>query len=198
MQLLLQKSTNELTNLFKVPCESTMEWNPTTAHSSGTSFPVITNERPVQIKFFEWGFYLYLDESQTILKKITTAGAETIFEKPAFESVATKRCLIPLEGWLFSRLTSSGKENFKVTINNQSLLYSAGIWEKLMDKQGNAFFTFLLLTQPVQHTTIKRMPYLLQNRAHKKWLSPESISKDYFNSITPFPGELLNVKKVDL
>jgi len=76
-------------------------------------------------------------------------------------------------------------------IKDQPFLYAAGIWEKMQGKKGKTFYTFLLLTRSVQHKLVKRIPYLLQDGTHRRWLTPEPIDETYFEQMPHFSMENL-------
>jgi len=121
------------------------------------AYPIITNERPVKLQAISWGFPLYLDDNQTMLKTISEVGIEWVLDKPMFECITNKRCLVPFE------------------LDNH-LLYGAGVWEVFTGKKGKQIKHFTLLTTP--STKLKqRIPYVLDGVKYKKWLGDKELTK---------------------
>ncbi|MEM1320667.1 MAG: SOS response-associated peptidase family protein [Bacteroidota bacterium] len=193
MKLIVAKTPAALSQAFRVPFENEgWQADVDTPHFTAAPYPLITNQRPVRLQCFEYGFFLYLGDEQTLLKRIPTAGVEQVFEKPAFACVKTQRCLIPLTS--FCTIDTQTRKEVEVSIPDSSLLYAAGIYETVTTKEGEQVNTFLLLTQPLLHPAIKRIPYLLENGAHRSWLQEGPIAEDYFSSLKPFDVSRLALK----
>lgn len=160
MKLFLSKTKDELEQIFNTTFNSGDNWR---AHVNETNFraasqyPIITNERPTKLQVFRWGFPIYLDDNQTILKQITEVGIEWLFDKPMFKGISTKRCLVPLE-----------------IEQRDKLYYGAGVWDVFTGKEGKETKCFCLLT--TQSKNGKRAPFLLQNGTHRFWLQKEPCS----------------------
>jgi len=158
MKLLLKKNRADLAAIFNTSFDG--DWPIKEAdglYQPRDAYPVITNERPVKLQAISWGFPLYLDDNQTMLKTISEVGVEWIFDKPMFECITSKRCLIPFE------------------LNNE-LMYGAGVWDVFTDKKGNQIRYFTLLTTQSKKTR-ERIPYVLDGVKYKKWLSDKNIEK---------------------
>ncbi len=162
MKLLLRKTQQALENTFKVSFSSDTIWensNEDHLYGTGSLYPIITNERPVSLQLVPWGFPIYLDENQTILKNITEVGIESILEKPMFECIHRRRCLVPFE-----------------TKESQTLQYGAGIWDTYSrGRRGTTKKCFTLLTTKSKGAS-GRTPFILEGKAYKMWLSEGDIS----------------------
>ncbi|MFK8101549.1 MAG: hypothetical protein AB8G15_03460 [Saprospiraceae bacterium] len=169
MKLFLRKTQQELESTFKVSFNRDTLWeNPNEDHlySTGSLYPIITNERPVSLQLVPWGFPIYLDENQTILKTITEVGIESILEKPMFECIHRRRCLIPFE-----------------TKESQTLHYGAGIWDTYSrGRRSVAKKRFTLLTTKSDISS-GRTPFVLEGKAYKLWLSEGDISTAELSSL---------------
>lgn len=159
MSLILNKVQEELEKIFKISCTDT-DWRKDDGiYSAGDFYPVITNERPVKLQSLQWGFPIYLDDAHQILKVISEVGIELLFDKPIFECITDKRCLVPLE-----------------LENNNTLLYGAGVWETFIGSDGMEKKCFSLLTAKSKNGT--RVPFLLEGGSHHSWLKGNSQSKE--------------------
>ncbi len=161
MNLTLSKTKEELEHIFKISHVG-KGWEKeenNKIYQAGDRYPLITNERPVTMQSFFWGFPLYLDDSRTMLQLITQVGVEGVFDKPLFECISSKRCLVPLQ-----------------LDNDEEVKYGAGIWETFADKAGVNQRYFTMLTQKVNAGKQRKL-FLFENGAHRIWLNEDSKSK---------------------
>lgn len=164
-----EKSRQELESIFKTTFSTPWEPRVDVPYTAQCDYPVISNQRPVSLQAMTWGFPLYLDDQQTMLKSITQVGVEWVLEKPMFASIRDKRCLVPLE------------------LDGQ-LKYAAGTWDVFMNKAGLALSHFSVLTVR-SGAQAHQSPFILEGAMYKKWLSPGALSEQELAHLLKGPKE---------
>tara|TARA_R110001592_G_C12896069_1_gene726152 strand:- start:2 stop:814 length:813 start_codon:yes stop_codon:yes gene_type:complete len=179
--------------------------------------PVITNEQPETLQFYQWGLIpSWAKDAQAaseISNKCLNARGDTIFEKPAFRTAAKdRRCIIPVSGYYEHHwVDSKGKTKvpYFVKRKNDAPLYLAGLWESWFDKEtGEEVRTCSIITTSANARLAKvhnrkpddpRMLVVLPiDRVHE-WLAPinGTADIDLLKSLcVPFEDELLDIYPV--
>ena len=164
------------------------------------NIPVITNENPDKIQFFQWGLIPFWVKDEQTAQKIQyqtfNAKSETIHEKPSFRnSIMTKRCLVLVDGFYeWHEYKDSGKKfPYYITLKDQKLFTLAGIWDTWVNKEnGKLKNTFSIITTDANpllakiHNTKKRMPVILDKPDEMRWLNPELDVDDINGLLKPF------------
>ncbi len=179
-------------------------------HANAFAFPkipVITEENPNKLQFFEWGLlegsFNSPKEAKAFRMKYPTFNAvsETIFEKRMFQKpILNKRCIIPCTGFFEWREVQGAKYPYFINVKDKqngkpSAFFSlAGIYNSWVDKgTGEVVNSFSILTNPANrmmeliHNSKKRMPLILPHGKEKEWLdksldnNPDEI-KGFFSS----------------
>ncbi|MFK7900671.1 MAG: SOS response-associated peptidase [Cyclobacteriaceae bacterium] len=135
--------------------------------------PIITNDKPDELQFFQWGIVPYDSVDPLIAEKLINARTETVFvKKPYSELIQSKRCLILCDGFY---IWEKGRNTpYRMSLKNNELFTVAGIWDKWEDEYDeNKFFnTFSMLTVEAasdsKHIN-ERIPAILQPDMEKKW-----------------------------
>ncbi|MEM9820627.1 MAG: SOS response-associated peptidase, partial [Bacteroidota bacterium] len=162
--------------------------------------PVLTNEQPRQLRFFQWGLIPYWAKAPSIGSKLINARVETLLEKPAFRQAAQqRRCLVPFDGFYEWKKDHSGKQPYRICKKDESIFCVAGIWEKWMNPNGQAIFTFSLITQPPNQLLAdihNRMPAILLPEQENLWIDPKVSTKEALQLIAPYPDAALKAYPV--
>jgi putative SOS response-associated peptidase YedK len=93
--------------------------------------PVITNEYPEIIEFYNWGLIPNGAKDDHIKSLTLNARVETVYEKPSFRDVVSQRCLVIANGfyewqWLDSK--GRNKVKYKIGIDKEELFAFAGLY----------------------------------------------------------------------
>lgn len=147
--------------------------------------PVIANNNPEKIKFFNWGLIPFWANDDKIKQYTLNARIETIHEKPAFRNVTKNRCLVLADGfyeWQWLDLKGKNKQKFELTLPNNEAFAFAGLWSEWIDKtSGEIVFSYTILTTEANelmseiHNNKKRMPIIVSPESEKDWLNGNSL-----------------------
>lgn len=175
---------------------------------SNLKMPVITNEEPKSLNFYNWGLIPFWIKTKKdvdgIRNKTGNARSETIFEKPSFKfSIKKKRCLIPASGFYEWRHEEKEKIPHYVYLKNQDIFSFGGIWEKWTDKEtGEIINSFSIITTKSNklmsyvHNNRERMPLILKQEDENIWLS--DLEKDEIKHLFyQIPSKEMEYKKID-
>ena len=187
-QTRLIKKREEIMQRFNAEMNELLDYSPVEFCSAFDypSTPVITDERPQDIQFFNWG--LVPDWSQDIFVRKYTLNAriETLHEKKSFKSVINNRCLIIADGfyeWQWVTKSGSKKNKYLITVPDEGLFGFAGIYSKWLDFEGNIFNSYSIITTEANelmseiHNTKKRMPVILKKEDEYAWLKGRSVEE---------------------
>ena len=149
--------------------------------------PVVTNNKPSQIQFFEWGLIPIwvkdLNQAEQMQRRTANARGETIFEKPSFRNSAKyKRCLVIVDGFFEYYTYKSKKYPFFIRMKDEKPFAMAGLWES-KEIEGVRKNTFSIVTCDANEMMAKihndpkasdthRMPLILPEELEKEWLKP--------------------------
>jgi putative SOS response-associated peptidase YedK len=108
--------------------------------------------------------------------KMINARAETIAEKPAFrESLLSRRCLVPADGFYEWSKFSKGKSPICFTLADDSVFAFAGIWDRWMNPERELVETCSIITTSANALVLgihDRMPVILERENYDLWLDP--------------------------
>ena len=164
--------------------------------------PVILDENPEEIDFFQWGLIPFWARDKKLQKNTLNAKIETVKEKPSFRDVVNNRCLIIADGfyewqWLDSKGTK--KQKYLIQPKDHPIFAFAGIYSSWRDPATEKLYhTYSILTTEANrlmseiHNTQKRMPVVLQEQDQKKWLRGKEVSEfafPYEADLTAIPAD---------
>lgn len=180
-----------IANRFKVRIEDINSYSPkeiVNAFDFGKN-PVITNDNPSLVQFYNWGVIPFGNQDINIRKYTLNAKIETINSVKSFRDIVHNRCLIPANGFYeWKHVYSSGKrlkEKYLVTTLEEELFAFAGLYSKWSDK-GKLFETYTILTthanelMSVIHNSKKRMPVIIRKEDEQDWINGRDISEFSF------------------
>jgi putative SOS response-associated peptidase YedK len=123
-----------------------------------------------------WGLIPFWAKDAKAGYKMINARAETIAEKPAFrESVLSRRCLIPADGFYEWSKKQRGKSPFCFTLTDDSVFAFAGIWDRWKNPERELVETCSIITTSANALLSDihdRMPVILKGEDHERWLDP--------------------------
>lgn len=159
--------------------------------------PVITDEAPNDILFFQWGLIPYWAKDDQIKKVTLNSKIETCKDKPAFKNAVENRCLIIANGFYeWQWLDPKGKQKKKYLIQpkDQEIFAFAGIYSIWKSPQKDiSINSYSILTTEANeimstiHNNKKRMPVVLKGRDQGIWLGGSAIENFAF----PYEVELV-------
>ncbi|MCM4157591.1 SOS response-associated peptidase [Gramella sp. AN32] len=164
---------------------------------SHSPYPVIVDESPGHIQFYNWGLIPFWAKDNKIQKATLNAKVETLNEKPSFRNAIKNRCLVIVDGFYeWQWLDPKGKEKQKYIIKpkDQDIFALAGIYSQWKNPEtGSEMGTYSIVTTEANelmgeiHNNKKRMPIVLHKQDRKKWLT----SEDYSAFAFPYETDLV-------
>ncbi len=141
-------------------------------------YAVAEHDGERQLGTLDWGLVPFWAKDRKIGARLINARVETAAEKPAFrDSFATRRCIIPAEGFYEWEPKDRGKLPHYFFASGRHPLALAGLWSSWKDPDsGDRVRTCTILTtesndvvQPIH----ERMPVILPETIWDPWLDPE-------------------------
>ncbi|SCY93631.1 SOS response-associated peptidase [Alkaliphilus peptidifermentans] len=133
-------------------------------------FPVIYKKEENRIELFKWGF-----TAPYLRNLVINARGETVDSKPMFKRALIEgRCIIPANGYFEWQSDGNIKIKHKISLVNQKLFSMAGLYSKLIDKNGEVFTGFTIITKEAIPSLKKihhRMPVILSSEKEDLWIS---------------------------
>jgi putative SOS response-associated peptidase YedK len=129
------------------------------------------------------------------------ARCETLDQRASFKQLlARNRCLIPADGFFEWRRIGRGKIPMRVRMKDQKPFTMAGLWELWRDPDGEALYSFTIVTTPANkllRPIHDRMPLILDPLMARQWLDATAIDPRTISVVmNPFPSALMEVYEV--
>lgn len=170
----------------------------------GQIVPVIVErDRQPILELMKWGFIPYLakDANSVFRYKTFNARSEDVFNKPTWkESIRSRRCLVPSNGFYEWAVTPNGKQPFFIRPKDQGLFAMAGIYSSWQDPDGVTWGTYSIITTTANkemQLVHKRMPIILHPNDEARWLDPSlddaGLLYDFMRS---YPDDMLLISEV--
>lgn len=173
------------------------------------TMPVISNQNPDTIDFFQWGLVPntiassndasgFLKSYNTLNAKIEGALRSKIYSEP----IQKQRCLVLASGFFEWQHERGRKIPYYISLDDDNLFAFAGIWDRWIDENGNETHTYSILTTQANelmakiHNTKKRMPVILKTSLAKEWLSPTLYSNDLPKFFEPIDSNALKAHTI--
>ncbi len=155
--------------------------------------PIIPMADPGHIHFYRWGLIPYWAKDKKIGYKMINARSETLLEKAAFKTPFRQgRCLVPADGFYEWKQTLSGKQPYRITLQDESLFYFAGLYDVWRSPQGENITSYTVITTEPNELVLPihdRMPVILDTAGAERWLSPQEKAEDLQEILRPYPAE---------
>jgi putative SOS response-associated peptidase YedK len=148
-----------------------------------------------------WGLVPHWAKDTNIGYKMINARSETLTEKPSFRKpFASRRCIIPANGFYEWRKIGDKKIPFYIRVNEQDVAGFAGLYEKWKAPDNSILPTFTIITTTA-NTLIEplheRMPVILHKEDYSRWLDGENNDTEELQAmLQPYPTERMSVYRV--
>lgn len=124
-----------------------------------------------------WGLIPSWAKDLSIGTHTLNARSETVTTKPAFrESILTKRCLIPADGFYEWRKMGSVKQPYCFEVGEGGLFALAGLWDQWKSPDGQIIESCTILTTTPNSLVAavhNRMPVIVTPDKYDLWLDPD-------------------------
>jgi putative SOS response-associated peptidase YedK len=164
---------------------------------SGFAHPKLPVVKHDGIELYYWGLIptWVKDEKQAkdFRKQTLNAIGETVFEKPSFRSIKTKRCLLGVNGFFEWRDLKGVKFPYYISHRDEKIFSLGCLYENWLNKAtGELVNTFAIITTPANpmmekiHNLKKRMPLIIDRTNEKKWIDPDLENEEIKELIQPY------------
>ena len=163
--------------------------------------PVLTvrKERGKKIRHFttmRWGLIPSWAKDMSIATRTLNARSETVTTTPAFrESILTKRCLIPADGFYEWRKMGSVKQPYCFEVGEGEVFAFAGLWDQWTGPDGEIIESCTVLTtkpNSLIEDLHNRMPVIVSSEKYDLWLDPDVTDFEAIRDILkPYDANLM-------
>lgn len=194
---------SEIEDRFGV--QATGPWMPNYNIGPGTSAPVITNDKPKELQFFQFGLTPFWAKKRMYLFNARAEGDHNkennpeyrgslgIIKKPAFRKpIRSKRCLVIADCFIEGTSKEKLDRPFVVHLAKGKRPFAlAGIWDEWLDKDsGEIVLSFAIITTTpnklLQKLPHHRSPVILPRNAEQKWLDSSISLSDVKDLLKPY------------
>jgi len=201
---------------FGVTAPNADLYYPNTNVSAGEHGPVITNDRPDLLQFFQFGyspswakkqFYMINARSEGDHNKDNDpnySGAKGIISKPMFRnSIRKKRCLVVADAFIEGPQKEKLSKPYCVYLRDEKRPFAfAGIWDEWTDPStGEIIPNFAIITTRSNRVTQAlghhRSPVILPEEQYETWLDTSSPLADVTALLEPYPAPEMNAYPID-
>jgi putative SOS response-associated peptidase YedK len=124
-----------------------------------------------------WGLIPYWAKDTTIGTRTLNARSETVTTTPAFrDSIRSKRCLIPADGFYEWRKMGSVKQPYCFEVGEGDVFALAGVWDQWKSPEGQIIESCSILTTEPNSLVAElhdRMPVIVPTDKYDLWLDPD-------------------------
>jgi len=154
--------------------------------------PVLTGRREQGKKTrkfttMRWGLIPSWARDMKIGNQTLNARSETVTTTPSFrDSILTKRCLIPADGFYEWRAMGSVKQPFCFEVGEGDLFALAGLWDQWKSPDGEIIESCTILTTTPNSLVADmhdRMPVIVTPDKYEVWLDPDVNDFDAIRDI---------------
>lgn len=161
--------------------------------SPNQHLPAILDIQPDKILPVLWGITPEWTHRKSRL--LINARAETVNVRPTFrESFEQRRCLVIADGFYEWQATKDGKQPFRITMRSFEPFAFAGIWQVVDGEPAYVILTTEAneVTRPIHD----RMPVIIENEEHDRWLDPDLPTEDAVQLLDPYPAHAMAAVRV--
>ena len=141
---------------------------------------IVRKEQGKKIRHFttmRWGLIPSWAKDVSIGNRTLNARSETVTTTPAFrDSILTKRCLIPADGFYEWRKMGSVKQPYCFEVGDRELFAFAGLWDERTSPDGEVIESCTILTtnpNSLVEDLHNRMPVIVAPDKYDLWLDPD-------------------------
>ncbi len=181
----------------------------------GSLAPVITNDQPTKVQFFQFGLtpfwakkkmYLFNARAEGDGNKENDpnyTGGKGIISKPSFKrAIRSQRCLVIADAFIEGSTNEGLDKPYVVYLRNQKRPFAfAGIWEKWADPESGEITNSFAIITTVSNSLLQmiphhRSPVILSQSHERRWLKAEHLN-EITGMLEPFPSEEMNAYPID-
>lgn len=191
----------ELAKLLGFPGDEISDFSPRWNIAPTTAAPVLaaSGREVPRFELARWGIVPPWRPHGTPGRPLINARAETVFEKPAFQSAARAgRCIVPARCFYEWRRSGRRRDPFAIGRVDGGLMCFAGVFER-----GGATPGFAIVTTGANATIAgihDRMPVILDESGVDEWLEPRDPEVEIGSwaprLLRPASADLLSVRRV--
>lgn len=184
--------------------------------SPGDKAPVITNQAPNKVQFFQFGLNPYWAKKPMYLfnarsegnfnpdNEVDYKGQKGIIQKPSFKKpIRSQRCLIPVDYFIEGTTQEKLNKPHLVYLKDlqQRPFALAGIWDEWLNQAtGELIASFAIITT-VANALLQRIPHhrspvILPPEREADWLADIPLNK-VLDLLQPYPAEKMNAYLID-
>lgn len=201
---------------FNVAAFDPKLFHPSYNVSHGNLAPVITQESPKELSFFQFGLtpnwgnkqhYQINARSEGDKNKENDPlyrGRKGIFDKPMFrQSIRSRRCLVVADCFVEGPKKEKLNKPFVVYLKGGHPFSFAGIYDRWINEEtGQEISSFAIITAP-QNNLMKqighhRSPVIIAKEFRQSWLDPDIDVGGISELMTPYPAELMNAYPISI
>jgi putative SOS response-associated peptidase YedK len=178
--------------------------------SHGNIAPVITQDRPNELHFFQFGFTPHWGKKQYYQINARSEGdrnrdddpqykgRKAIFDKPMFrKSIRSKRCLVPVDCFIEGPKKEKLKKPYAVYLKDERPFTLAGIYDEWVNQDsGEVINSFAIITTVANELMDKighhRSPVIIAEEARADWLNSESSDAAISDLMNPYAAFKMN------
>ncbi len=196
---------------FNVEAEENQEFKPNTNISHGEKAPVITNQHPEKLQFFQFGFTPVWANKQTYTINARAegdynkeddpnyTGTKGIVNKPMFrKAIRSQRCLVVADCFIEGPKKERLNKPYVVYTHDEPRPFTfAGLWDTWTDKTtGEIVKSFAIITTTanklIQKIGHHRSPVILPREYEQEWLSNDLPLNEVVDMLRPYPAKYMN------
>ena len=195
---------------FNVSAFDPKLFNPSYNVSHGDSAPVITQENPKSLSFFQFGFTPHWGKKQYYQINARSEGDKNkdnnplytgrkgIFDKPMFRhSIRSKRCLVIADCFVEGPQKERLDKPYVVYLKGDHPFSLAGIYDQWINiETGEEISSFAIITAPpnnlMEQIGHHRSPVIVSEELRSAWLDPNMTAADISQIMNVYPSELMN------
>jgi putative SOS response-associated peptidase YedK len=143
-----------------------------------------------------WGLIPSWAKDVSIGNRTLNARSETVTTTPAFRnSILTKRCLIPADGFYEWRKMGSVKQPYCFEVGEGDVFALAGLWDQWKNPEGQIIESCTILTTTPNSVVVDmhdRMPVIVPPDKYDLWLDPDVNDFEAIRGILkPYDAKLM-------
>lgn len=139
---------------------------------------VIHDGEQNRLGVLRWGLLPSWSKEDKNAARMINARSETLLEKASFKGlVATRRCVIPADGFYEWKTRGDGKQPMRITMRDGKLFSMAGLYDIWTAPDGTRISTCTIITTAanrLMEDIHDRMPVILGPEQEKQWLDRRS------------------------
>jgi putative SOS response-associated peptidase YedK len=152
--------------------------------------PLITSVESDRLHIYRWGLVPFWAKDEKVGYNMINARIESLLEKPSFKNlVASKRCIVPMDGFYEWKTTGKEKQPFRIFTRDQEIFSVAGLFDTWSKPDGGLLYSFTIVTLPANEFMQEvhdRMPAILMPENEKDWLLSDQSPIDLLTLLTQY------------